>query len=82
MPGRERKAAVYLDCWAGNGEKLVGYVSKMYNVWLPVRLILEGFTNRKVLYQWIASRRRRDDGSLWVGKLLRMDIDESDKNKT
>lgn len=28
------KAAIYLDCWAGNGEKLVEYVSNVLNVFL------------------------------------------------
>jgi hypothetical protein len=28
------KAVVYVDCWAGNGERLVGYVSNVHNVLL------------------------------------------------
>ncbi|KAF2126585.1 hypothetical protein P153DRAFT_369282 [Dothidotthia symphoricarpi CBS 119687] len=53
------KAAVYCDCWAGNGERLVGfYISQGF---VPV----DDFHAKK------------DDGSIWHGKLLRMDIDKN-----
>ncbi|KAF2789395.1 hypothetical protein K505DRAFT_284490 [Melanomma pulvis-pyrius CBS 109.77] len=53
------KTAVYVDCWSGNGERLVEfYKSQGY---VPV----DDFQGKK------------DDGSIWHGKLLRLDLDES-----
>ncbi|KAH7136172.1 hypothetical protein B0J11DRAFT_597522 [Dendryphion nanum] len=53
------KAVVYVDCWAGNGEKLVEFYKSQGFV--PVG----GYDLKK------------DDGTIWPGKLLRMDIEPS-----
>ncbi|KAH9864327.1 hypothetical protein J1614_010261 [Plenodomus biglobosus] len=52
------KAAVYVDCWAGNGEGLVGYVS---NVQISSSHVscLAGSTHRWVLCQWTIFMRKR-----------------------
>ncbi|OAL47293.1 hypothetical protein IQ07DRAFT_590145 [Pyrenochaeta sp. DS3sAY3a] len=56
------KRAVWCDCWAGNGGKLVGYYEKL------------GFV---AVGEFAATK---DDGVVWEGKLLRMDVGGSEED--
>ncbi|KAF2853075.1 hypothetical protein T440DRAFT_552889 [Plenodomus tracheiphilus IPT5] len=56
-------AAVYLDCWAGNEEGLVGFYKS------------QGFVPVDDFHA------KKEDGSIWHGKLMRMDIDQSNSHE-
>lgn len=78
--GEKGKKAVYLDCWAGNGERLVGYVFQMLHIYVVfvqrVGLILDRFYKSQGYVPVDDFHIKKEDGTVWHGKLLRMDVEE------